>query len=67
MVKDTQARFLSNPLWGDGWGCALVKPDDKANNLSSDYKADCLGCHVPVKDTDRVYISAYPTWTAEAP
>jgi hypothetical protein len=65
MVKDTQARFSDNALWGDGWGWALFKPDDKANNLASNYKVDCLGCHVPAKDTDWVYTSAYPTLTAE--
>lgn len=61
MVKDTEGRFADNPSWGDGWGWALFKPDEPAKNASSDYKADCLGCHVPARDNDWVYIEAYPT------
>lgn len=61
MVKDVKGRFANNPLWGDGWGWALYKPDNKAKNVATDYKTDCLGCHVPVKDKDWVYTEAYPT------
>ena len=61
MVKDSQGRFEENPSWGDGWGWALFKPDDVSTNQSKDYKADCLGCHVPAKNTDWVYTQAYPT------
>ena len=65
MIKDTQGRFTENPLWGDGWGWALYKPDDPGKNVAADYKTDCLGCHVPAKATDWVYIEAYPTLTSE--
>lgn len=65
MIKDTQGRFAGNPLWGEGWGWALYKPDNLATNLATDYKSDCLGCHVPAKATDWVYTHAYPTLTAE--
>jgi len=61
MIKDTQGRFPENPLWGDGWGWALYKPDNPSLNVAADYKADCLGCHVPARDTDLVYVEAYPT------
>ena len=61
MIKDTQGRFADNPLWGDGWGWALYKPDDREENVATNYKADCLGCHVPVKEKDWVYTEAYPT------
>jgi hypothetical protein len=61
MIKDSQGQFESNPLWGDGWGWALFKPDDKNTNVASDYKTDCLGCHVPAKEKDWVYTEAYPT------
>ena len=44
MVKDTNNRFADNPLWGDGWGWALFKPDDKTKNAASNYKTDCLSC-----------------------
>lgn len=65
MVKDAQGRFTENPLWGDGWGWALYKPDDRGKNVATNYKTDCLGCHVPAKVTDWVYIEAYPTLTSE--
>jgi len=60
MVKDTKQRFEKNPLWGDGWGWALFKPDNKTLNVAADYKKDCLGCHVPAKDKDWIYTEAYP-------
>lgn len=61
MIKDTQGRFNENLLWGDGWGWALYKPDNTSKNLATDYKNDCLGCHVPARETDWVYTEAYPT------
>lgn len=61
MIKDTKGRFSGSPLWGDGWGWALYKPENKAKNVSTSYKKDCLGCHVPAKANDWVYVEAYPT------
>jgi hypothetical protein len=63
MVKDTQNRFPTNPLWGDGWGWALFKPDQPTVNVAADYKVDCLGCHIPAKDNDWIYTEAYPILT----
>lgn len=60
MVKDSQDRFSSSPLWGDGWGWALFKPDQPQVNVATDYKTDCLGCHVPARENDWVYTEAYP-------
>ena len=60
MVKDSQNRFTENPLWGDGWGWALFKPDQPGKNLTTDYKTDCLGCHIPAKGNDWLYTEAYP-------
>lgn len=65
MVKDEKGRFAGNPLWGDGWGWALYKPDAPSKNVAADYKTDCLGCHVPAKAKDWVYTEAYPTLQAE--
>ena len=65
MVKDSKNRFADNPLWGDGWGWALYKPDDPNRNVASDYQADCLGCHVPARDRDWVYTEAYPSLHAD--
>lgn len=61
MVKDTQGRFPGNPLWGDGWGWALFASSDKSKNAASNYRSDCLGCHVPAQANDWIYIEAYPT------
>ncbi|MBW8183463.1 cytochrome P460 family protein [Shewanella sp. NR704-98] len=60
MVKDSQNRFADNPVWGEGWGWALFKPGNTSKNLATDYKADCLACHVPAKETDWIYTQAYP-------
>ena len=62
MVKDVKDRFPDNASWGDGWGWALFKPG-KDGNTSSDYKKDCLGCHIPAKANDWIYLEAYPTLT----
>ena len=61
MIKDSTNRFAGNPLWGDGWGWALYKPDNQEKNVATNYKSECLGCHVPAKDKDWVYTEAYPT------
>lgn len=61
MVRDAAGRFPDNASWGDGWGWALMKTDSDGRNVSSDYKADCLGCHLPAQETDFVYVEAYPT------
>lgn len=61
MVKDAKGRFPGNPLWGDGWGWALFSTSDKSKNAVSNYKTDCLGCHIPAKANDWIYVEAYPT------
>jgi len=60
MVKDTQGRFSSNPLWGDGWGWALVNNDKTFKTVTKNYKTECLGCHIPARETDWIYLSGYP-------
>ncbi len=60
MVKDTEGRFPGNDSWGDGWGWALFQPG-KTGNVSTNYKSDCLGCHIPAKQTDWIYVQGYPT------
>ena len=61
MIKDTQGHFPDNSLWGDGWGWALFEPREPMKNIATNYRTDCLGCHIPAKATDWVYIEAYPT------
>ncbi len=65
MIKDTAGRFPDNPLWGEGWGWALYMPDDRNKNVATNYQIDCMGCHIPAKANDWVYIEAYPTLSAE--
>ncbi len=66
MVKDAAGRFEGNPLWGDGWGWALFNADDPSKQVATDYKADCLGCHVPVQDLDWLHVFGYPSFGADA-
>ena len=60
MIKDEKGRFPDNPKWGDGWGWALYYADDPSKDVSTDYKKDCIGCHIPAKQTDWIYIQGYP-------
>jgi hypothetical protein len=64
MIKDTKGRFQENPNWGDGWGWALIKTGDVNKNISTNYKADCIGCHMPAKANDWIYVNEYPTLAA---
>jgi len=60
MIKDEKGRFPGNPLWGNGWGWALFKSDAPDTQIATDFKKDCLGCHIPAQDTDWVYVNGYP-------
>ena len=59
MVKDAEGKH-KGPLWGDGWGWAFFKPGNTKKTVSTDYKADCLACHEPVRNSDLIYSYAYP-------
>jgi hypothetical protein len=65
MMKDEKGRYPGNPLWGDGWGWALYKSDAPDKQVATDYKKDCLGCHVPAQSTDWVYVQGYPVLKAK--
>jgi len=60
LIKDTKGRYPANPLWGDGWGWALFKSDAPDKQVATDYKKDCLGCHMPAKADDWIYVKGYP-------
>ena len=60
MVKDTMGRFDSDPLWGDGWGWALFNADQPDMSVTQNYKTECLGCHIPARDDDWIYLLGYP-------
>ena len=65
MIKDEKGRHSNNPLWGDGWGWALFKSDAPDKQVATDYKKDCLGCHIPARGTDWVYVQGYPVLTSK--
>lgn len=60
MIKDDKNRFANNPLWANGWGWALFKPDAPDKQVATDFKTDCKSCHVPAQSTDWVYVQGYP-------
>ncbi len=60
MVKDSEGRFDSNPLWGDGWGWALFNATDPDSPVTKNYKIECIGCHIPARNDDWIYLSGYP-------
>ena len=60
LIKDEKGRYPGNPLWGNGWGWALFKSDAPDKQVATNYKKDCLGCHVPAEATDWIYVQGYP-------
>jgi len=60
MVKDDRSRFPGQGLWGDGWGWAWLDAASPAETTTTDYREDCLACHVPARATDWVYVEGYP-------
>ena len=65
MVKDEKGRYPGNPLWGNGWGWALYKSDAPDKQVAVDFKKDCLGCHIPARDTDWINIQGYPVLSSQ--
>jgi len=64
MVKDAQGRFPSNPLWGDGWGWSLFGADQPDSTVTTNYKTECVGCHIPARKDDWIYLDGYPVLDA---
>jgi len=60
MVKDTANKHPDNPLWGDGWGWSWFDAGDRSRTTTTNYKAQCLACHVPARTSDWVYVDGYP-------
>jgi hypothetical protein len=60
MVRDTKNDHPGNKLWGDGWGWSWFDAGDPNKTTSTDYTADCQGCHVPAQSTDWIYTFGYP-------
>lgn len=64
MVKDGKNSHPGNSLWGDGWGWSWFDADNPSKTTSTNYKIDCLSCHVPARVTDWVYVEGYPALNA---
>jgi len=60
MIRDTQNRFPNNGIWGEGWGWGLFEGKDPTKQVSTDYKKDCLGCHIPAQKDNWIYLYGYP-------
>jgi hypothetical protein len=60
MMKDSNGRYAGNKLWGDGWGWSWFEAGNPSKTTSTDYKTNCLPCHVPAQASDWVYVSGYP-------
>jgi hypothetical protein len=60
MVRDSKNTHPGNKLWGDGWGWSWFDASNPTKTASTDYKANCLGCHVPAQGTEWIYVNGYP-------
>jgi hypothetical protein len=56
----SNARTASSPRFGDGWGWAYYDGSETKMTVTTNYKTDCLGCHLPARATDMVYVQGYP-------
>ena len=65
MVKDSKNTHPGNALWGDGWAWSWFDADNTSKTTSTNYKVDCLSCHVPARATDWIYVQGYPPLKAE--
>jgi hypothetical protein len=60
MVKDSKGLHADNKLWGNGWGWSWFDAADPSKTTSTDYRINCLSCHVPAQASDWVYVGGYP-------
>ena len=65
MVKESKNTHPGNALWGDGWAWSWFDADNPSKTTSTNYKVDCLSCHVPARATDWIYVQGYPPLKAE--
>jgi Cytochrome P460 len=60
MVRDAKNSHQSDKLWGDGWGWSWFDAGNPTKTTSTDYLADCKGCHLPAQATHWIYVEGYP-------
>jgi hypothetical protein len=60
MVKESKDTRPDNTLWGDGWAWSWFDADNPLKTTSTNYRVNCLPCHVPARATDWIYVQGYP-------
>ena len=60
MMKDSKDSHPDNKLWGNGWGWSWFDAANPSKTTSTDFKVDCLSCHVPARASDWIYVQGYP-------
>ncbi|MBR0750179.1 cytochrome P460 family protein [Bradyrhizobium japonicum] len=60
MVKDSKNSHPDNKLWGNGWAWSWFDANNPVKTTSTDFRSNCLGCHIPAKETDWIYVQGYP-------
>jgi hypothetical protein len=60
MVKDSKNSHPGSKLWGNGWGWSWFDATNPTKTTSTDFKVDCLSCHVPARASDWIYVQGYP-------
>jgi hypothetical protein len=60
LVKNDNNRHSDNPLWGDGWGWSHFDLAAPTKTTATNYKSDCMPCHIPAQKTDYIYLQGYP-------
>ncbi len=61
MVRGEKYAPKDSKLWANGWGWSWFDADKPKKTTSTDFKTDCMSCHVPAKDSDWIYSSGYQT------
>jgi hypothetical protein len=59
MMRDSKGGHAGNKLWGDGWGWSWFDAANPSKTTSTDYKTDCLPCHMPARASDWIYVGGY--------
>ena len=60
MVRDAKNAHQGSKLWGDGWGWSWFEAGNPTKTTSTDYRADCKGCHLPAQASHWIYVEGYP-------
>ena len=60
-MHDSKNTHPDNKWWGDGWGWSWFDAGNPTKTTSTDFKSNCLGCHVPAQATEWIYVNGYPS------